>query len=117
VLGPFVGFRTSRDRGTSWQQPEELTVGSSIFKEEQAGVGGGIIRIGAPHFVDFGKDMQHSPDGRAYMVAHGGSLKCPGCPAGWIVGSAVYLLRTRAPPTAETINAANAWEFFAGKSR
>ena len=117
VLGPFVGFRTSRDRGTSWQQPDELTVGSSIFKEEQADVGGGIIRIGAPHFVDFGKDMQHSPDGRAYMVAHGGSLKCPGCPAGWIVGSAVYLLRTRAPPTAETINAANAWEFFAGKSR
>ena len=51
VLGPFVGFRTSRDRGTSWQQPEELTVGSSIFKEEQVDVGGGIIRIGAPHFA------------------------------------------------------------------
>jgi hypothetical protein len=29
------------------------------------------VKIGAPKFVDFGKNMEHSPDGKAYLVAHG----------------------------------------------
>jgi len=114
VLGPFVGFRTSRTRGESWVQEPALTPTSSIFEEEK--FGGGVIRIGAPHFVDFGRDMEHSPDGRAYMVSHGGVLSCPHCPAGWIVGSAVYLMRTRNAPSAETINDPESWEFFSGNT-
>jgi hypothetical protein len=75
VLGPFVGFRTSRTRGESWVQEPALTPTSSIFEEEK--FGGGVIRIGAPHFVDFGRDMEHSPDGRAYMVSQWGRSELP----------------------------------------
>ena len=114
MLGPFIGFRTSHTRGETWTQEPALTPTNSIFKEETNG--GGVIRVGAPHFVDFGKDMQHSPDGRAYMVAHGGVPSCLHCPAGWIVGSAVYLMRTRSAPSPETINDADSWEFYSGNT-
>ncbi|GHU63186.1 hypothetical protein FACS1894123_05460 [Bacteroidia bacterium] len=32
------------------------------------------VKIGSPHFVDFGKNMEYSPDGKAYMVAHGAEI-------------------------------------------
>ena len=35
------------------------------------GLNGEPVKIGSPHFVDFGKNMEHSPDGKAYLVAHG----------------------------------------------
>jgi hypothetical protein len=27
--------------------------------------------MGSPYFVDFGKNMEHSPDGKAYLGGHG----------------------------------------------
>jgi len=32
---------------------------------------GYLVKIGASHFVDFGKNMEHSPDVYAYLVGHG----------------------------------------------
>jgi len=26
--------------------------------------------MGSPHFVDFGKNMERSPDGKVYLVGH-----------------------------------------------
>jgi hypothetical protein len=33
--------------------------------------GDAAIKLGTPHFVDFGRDVEHSPDGLAYLVGHG----------------------------------------------
>jgi hypothetical protein len=74
------------------------------------------VKIGSPHFVDFGKNMEHSPDGKAYMVAHGAEVDDPASSfwnASWITGDNIYLLRVT--PSVENINDASKWEFYAGK--
>lgn len=64
-------------------------------------------RIRNPHFVDFGRNMEHSPDGYAYMTTHG----CEGeRPAEWGNGDSIYLLRARP----ERIVQPSGWQFFAG---
>ncbi|MCP4311873.1 MAG: hypothetical protein GY790_11465, partial [Bacteroidetes bacterium] len=59
-MGPFVGFRYSSDYGHSWtkcpHKPDKPLFGEN-------GINGYPVKIGAPHFVDFGKNMEHSPDG------------------------------------------------------
>jgi len=107
VLGPFVGFRISRNFGKTWQEGPN-TPEKPIFGEKP-GSGTPVI-FGAPHFVDFGKNMEHSPDGLAYLVGHGSALK-EGRPA-WIKGDQVHLCRVK--PSEKTINDAAAYEFFAG---
>ena len=67
-LGPFVGFRYSTDFGKTWTQTP-CTPAKPLFGE--SGLHGEPVKIGSPHFVDFGKNMEHSPDGKAYLVAHG----------------------------------------------
>lgn len=105
-LGPFVGFRISGDYGKTWTKSPH-TPTSSLFKEDPKK---GKIKIGTPHFVDFGKDMEHSIDGYAYLVAHGStdSLSCNN----WIQGDNIYLIRVK--PSPETINDASAYEFYSG---
>lgn len=115
TLGPFVGFRTSKDFGKTWTETK-WTPEKSIFGE--TGKNGSRVKIGAPHFVDFGKNMEHSPDGKAYLVAHGGGVAEPNVrPAdvSWINGDQVYLIRVT--PSLETINDPNAYEFFAGRDK
>jgi hypothetical protein len=97
ILGPFVGFRLSRDFGRTWQDTPH-TPDNPILGE--SGKGGGKVKIGAPHFVDFGKNLMHSPDGKAYMVGHGATR--PDADLAWIAGDQVYLLRVT--PSPETIN-------------
>jgi hypothetical protein len=73
------------------------------------------VKIGAPHFVDFGKDMEHSPDGKAYLVATGAELNDAQprfANLSWITGDQVYLLRVT--PSPETMNEPTAYEFFSG---
>jgi len=112
-LGPFVGFRVSTDLGKTWMDCRHKPH-KPIFGE--CGLGGYPIRIGSPHFVDFGKNLEHSPDGKAYLVAHGSDLKF--YPPrrfehlSWITGDQIYLIRVT--PGIETINDPNAYEFFAG---
>ena len=97
ILGPFVGFRISHDLGKTWEDTPH-TGAKPIFGK--SGKKGGKVKIGAPHFVDFGKNMEHSPDGKAYLVAHGASR--PDAEVAWIAGDEAYLLRVT--PSPETIN-------------
>jgi len=112
-LGPFVGFRTSTDKGVTWKNCPH-TPEKSLFGE--TGVNGYPVKIGSPHFVDFGKNMEYSPDGKAYMVAHGADIndKMPRFwNHSWITGDQIYLLRVT--PSVENINDITKWEFYAGK--
>ena len=59
----------------------------------RAGRPGGKVKMGSPHFVDFGKNMQYSPDGKAYLVGHGATDPDPKPrPANlsWITGDQIY---------------------------
>jgi hypothetical protein len=99
------------------------------------------VKMGAPHFVDFGRNMEHSPDGKAYMLGMGAEdndpepRACikpgppgesfqlqPGCEEdfdhanlSWITADQIYLARVI--PSPETINKLKAYEFFAGHDK
>jgi hypothetical protein len=112
-LGPLVGFRVSRDLGKTWEETPH-TPAKPLFRE--SGMWGHPVKIGCPHFVDFGKELEHSPDGKAYLVATGAELndlKPRFENLSWITGDQVYLLRVT--PSLETMNNPAAYEFFAGK--
>jgi hypothetical protein len=111
-LGPFVGFRYSADYGKTWTQAP-CTPERPLFGE--SGLKGKPVKVGAPHFVDFGKNMEHSPDGKAYLVAHGASDNVNRRFAydSWITGDEIFLLRVT--PTIANINNASKYEFFAGR--
>jgi len=113
-LGPFVGFRTSKDYGHTWEECPH-TPAEPIFGE--SGKNGYPVKIGSPHFVDFGKNMEHSPDGKAYLVAHGADLndtKPRGIwNASWITGDQIYMIRVT--PSEENINDASKYEYYGGK--
>lgn len=110
-LGPLVGFRWSTDFGKTWHETPH-TPDHSLFNE--TGLHGEPVKIGAAHFVDFGKAMEHSPDGKAYLVSHGAS---DGKSRryrfnSWITGDEIYLIRVT--PSVENMNDASKYEFFAG---
>ena len=112
-LGPFVGFRTSADAGKTWTETPHTPL-KPIFGE--SGMWGYPVKIGSPHFVDFGKELEHSPDGKAYLVAHGAEYPDPQPRfenLSWITGDQVYLLRVS--PSLEAMNDASQYEFYAGK--
>ncbi len=115
LLGPFVGFRYSTNYGKTWTETSH-TPQKAIFGEN--GMGGHPVKIGSPHFVDFGKNMEHSPDGKAYLVAHGSDMAVGGDNEfyhnSWITGDQIYLLRVA--PSVETINDMSKYEFYAGKN-
>ncbi len=115
ILGPFVGFRCSTDLGQSWQDTPH-TPSNPLFSEPEDP--GKTVRFGAPHFVDFGRDMQYSPDGKAYLVAHGSQEPDPlprRANASWITGDQIYLARVA--PSVANINEASKYEFFGGHDR
>ena len=117
-LGPFVGFRISRDYGETWtdepNDPARPLFGEPALDDEDE-PNWMPIQIGEPFFVDFGQNMEHSPDGKAYLVAHGAAER-RGRPeiltSGWGLGDEAYLLRVT--PSPDTMNDAGAYEFFAG---
>jgi len=111
-LGPLVGFRVSTDHGRTWTETPH-TPEHPLFGE--TGMWGHPVKIGAPHFVDLGKDMEHSPDGKAYLLAQGAELtdlKPRIANLSWITADQVYLLRVE--PRANHINDAAKYEFFSG---
>ena len=110
-LGPFVGFRYSTDFGKTWTETP-CTPTKTLFGEQA--LKGEPVKIGAPHFVDFGKNMEHSPDGKAYLVAHGASdgVNRRYGYNSWITGDEIYLIRVT--PGIGNMNDASRYEFFAG---
>ncbi len=134
-LGPMPGFQISRDLGKTWAE-SPLSPEKPLFPEPDKYLG--PVKMGAPHFVDFGQNMKHSPDGKAYLLGMGATDKdpkprpCirpglpgeafqinPGCDddfahanLSWITADQVYLARVT--PSPETINRLDAYEFFAG---
>jgi len=107
VQGPFIGFRQSTDGGNTWKDTTHKP-DSPLFGE--TGKNGSKVKFGAIHMVDFGKNMERSPDGRAYFVSNG-----PSSSSGlvdWIAGDAVYL--GRVTPTPENMDNNAAFEFFSG---
>ena len=106
-----MGFRWSTDFGSTWAQTP-CTPEKPLFAEQSPH--GEPVKIGAPHFVDFGKDLEHSPDGKAYLVAQGASDGENRRYAynSWITADQVYLIR--AVPSIENMNDPAKYEFFAG---
>jgi hypothetical protein len=112
ILGPFVGFRYSMDFGKSWQDTPHSPA-HPLFGEPHKP--GGKVKMGSPHFVDFGKELQYSPDGKAYLVGHGATDPDPKpreANLSWITGDQIFLARVTASPT--TINDRSRYEFFGG---
>jgi hypothetical protein len=112
ICGPLPGFRISKDYGKSWT-PCPNTLENPLFPE--SGKEGKIVKMGTPHFVDFGQNLENSPDGYAYLVGHGGADDDPHprvANNSWIAGDAVYMARVK--PSPETINRLEDYEFFAG---
>lgn len=112
-LGPFVGFRWSTNYGRSWTETP-CTPAKPLFGEQA--LNGEPVKIGAPHFVDFGRNLEHSPDGKAYLVAQGASDGKDRRFAydSWITADQAYL--TRVTPGIENMNDASKYEFFAGRN-
>lgn len=108
-IGPVVGFRYSTDYGKTWTDPS-LTPLRNLFRE--GGTVDAKIRMGTPHFVDFGKNMQHSSEGKAYLVAHGATRAW--VYENWISGDQICLARVL--PSVRNINDRSKYEFFSGYS-
>ena len=104
ILGPIPGFFVSKDFGKTWTNPPlNCAPGKALFPEPRKL--GGPVKIGAPHFVDFGKNMEHSPDGKAYLVGHGAvepDMEDRVANLSWITGDQVYLCRVKPHPRRST---------------
>jgi len=112
VLGPIPGFRISTDYGKTWADTPH-TPADPLFPEPAKFMG--PVKIGSPKFVDFGKNMEHSPDGKAYLVAYGADendAKPRYANLSWISGDQIYL--TRVVPGIDNINDESKYEYFAG---
>lgn len=108
-LGPFLGFRTSSDYGKTWQE-SEFDENKNLFPERGRCMGENPIKLGMPHFVDFGKNMENSPDGYAYLIGHG--TEDTNGIVNWCSGDAIFMARVK--PSLKTINNPGSYEFYAG---
>jgi hypothetical protein len=107
TLGPFVGWDISTDDGLTWKDTPH-TPARPLFGESTAN--GHRVKLGALHVVDFGKNMEHSPDGKMYLVGHGGGG--PKSHNTWVNADDVYLARVA--PSPQTVNDESAYEYFSG---
>eukprot|EP00051_Salpingoeca_urceolata_P017548 m.240201 g.240201 ORF g.240201 m.240201 type:complete len:619 (+) comp18986_c1_seq11:169-2025(+) len=111
VQGPLVDFRHSKDFGQTWTEPRLNCSGPTDNLFGEASIHNQKVKFGAPHFVDFGQNMQHKlPDGKAYIVGHGASR--PGAIQAWMLGDEIYMARCE--PTPSAISDRAQWEFYAG---
>ena len=82
VQGPWFGMRTSTD-GATFHEPRVTpsSLSDNIFGEALEFTGStpypidngtygwkGKIKFGAPQVVDMGVDLEHSPDGKFYII-------------------------------------------------
>ena len=112
VLGAMPGFRISTDYGKTWTA-SPLSPQKPLFPESAEVFG--AVKMGAPHFIDFGKNMEHSPDGKAYLLGMGAERDDPKpryANLSWITADQVYLVRVK--PSIKSMNDIHSYEFFAG---
>jgi hypothetical protein len=118
--GPFTGFMVSKDFGKTWPSgrndaTDPLFPTPAPFLDEEGEPVYVPVRIVEPFFVDFGQNLEHSPDGKAYLIAHGATQPANGKDrygSHWHIGDQAFLLRVR--PSPENINDERKYEFFAG---
>ena len=72
------------------------------------------VKIGAPHFVDFGKNMEHSPDGKAYLAGHGASVGPEAAASPISVGSPATKFTSPGDAEHREHERRSKYEFFAG---
>ena len=114
VQCPFDGIRFSRDQSKTWTAPRQNMTGPTDNLFGETCLNNTKVKFGAPHAVDFGQNNQFAPDGRLYIVGHG--AESPESHQAWMQGDSVYMARTTAAPSTDTINDASSWEFFAGNA-
>jgi len=116
ILGPFAGFHISKDGGKTWtKSPWSCEPGKTMFPEPEKFKG--PLKLGVPHVVDFGKDMENSPDGKMYLVCHGATQWDEverKANLSWITGDQIYLCRAK--PVPQKINDPSQYEYFAGQN-
>ena len=111
-----VVTRTVAAISETWEEPLRNATSYSDNLFSEAGdhfadpSGPSRIKFGTPHWVDFGQELEHSPDGKAYLVAHGAAS--PSSTEMWMLGDQVYLARVT--PTVANIGDKSKWEFYAG---
>eukprot|EP00935_MAST-01C_sp_MAST-1C-sp1_P000476 g476.t1 len=116
LLGPLVDFRHSTDGGKTWVEPRLNATGASDNLFGETGPlpgekdGKARVKFGTPHWVDFGQELEHSPDGKAYIISHGATSDTS--TEMWVLGDQIYMARV--PPTVDAINDRAQWEFYAG---
>eukprot|EP00041_Stephanoeca_diplocostata_P006638 m.90490 g.90490 ORF g.90490 m.90490 type:complete len:629 (+) comp16461_c0_seq2:37-1923(+) len=110
IQGPVVDFRRSVDNGASWVEDRVNASSASDNLFAETAQSNAKVKFGAPHWVDFGQELEHSPDGKAYLVGHGASR--PEAIQAWMLGDEVYMARVE--PTADAIADKAQWEFYAG---
>jgi len=117
LLGPLADFRHSTDGGHTWVEPQMNATSASdnLFNEtgplpSGGNLGPARVKFGTPHWVDFGQELEHSPDGKAYIISHGATSATS--TEMWVQGDQVYMARV--DPTIASINDKSKWEFYAG---
>jgi hypothetical protein len=122
--GPLISFAFSSDGGSSWNYENSPLWGGREGGEAPSGVFEAIdvskpIRLGVPRFADLGPNLEHSPDGRAYLIGKG-CAKNDGVHCSFMTGDSAFLARTRVPfsvliasRNVTALNLADSWEFSA----
>lgn len=115
VQGPFIDFRystvVSPTTPPTWFEPrvDMATDTDNLFQETS--MNNRKVKFGAPHVIDFGQELEHSPDKKVYIIGHGATR--PEAHESWMQGDEIYL--ARGVPSPETINNYTMWEFYGGK--
>src|SRR5438132_656150 len=109
MYSPWTDGNVSQLRGEG-APLSEIECSSDSRNPVNAGRGGKSGTGQARIIVDFGKELQYSPDGKAYLVGHGASR--PDANLGWIAGDQAYLIRVT--PSLQSMNDASKYEFFGG---
>lgn len=130
ILQPFVGFRVSDNFGETWTDETSPTDPLLENAHDKWVNARGVdfnpyeVMIGAPHFVDFGHNLEHAPVDRqtgrrwAYLVAHGADAGSRLAHNSWISGDNIYLLRILMPEGRNAVencrymNDAGNWQYL-----
>ncbi|XP_065841942.1 uncharacterized protein [Oscarella lobularis] len=114
VQGPFLDWRyssvVSPTKPPEWHEPRVSMKNDTDNLFNQTSKNNTKVKIGAVHVVDFGKNMEHAPNGKVYVIGHG--AESSSAHESWMQGDSVYLARGTPDPL--QINNASAWEFYSG---